>query len=111
MSGRKVKYLEFFEIQNFQKIYIFFKGRFICLQTKLRTVRTIFAGETYTHSERIWEFPSARELADRLQIRGLDVDKNAIQRIEAGKRFVTDIELSYIATIFNKSIDELIKYS
>ena len=54
---------------------------------------------------------SQRELADRLQIRGLDVDKNAIQRIEAGKRFVTDIELSYIATIFNKSIDELIKYS
>ena len=36
---------------------------------------------------------SQRILADRLQIYGLDVDKNAIQRIEAGKRFVTDIEV------------------
>lgn len=36
---------------------------------------------------------SQRQLADRLQLIGLDVDKNAIQRIEAGKRFVTDIEL------------------
>ena len=34
--------------------------------------------------------------ADRLQLLGLDIDKNAIQRIECGKRFVTDIELVYI---------------
>ena len=40
---------------------------------------------------------SQRELADALQLLGLDVDKNAIQRIEAGKRFVTDIELPYLA--------------
>ena len=39
---------------------------------------------------------SQRELADRLQLYGLDVDKNAIQRIECGKRFVTDIELKAI---------------
>ena len=36
---------------------------------------------------------SQRELADALQLLGLDIDKNAIQRMEAGKRFVTDIEL------------------
>ena len=36
---------------------------------------------------------SQRELADRLQLVGLDVDKNAVQRIEAGKRFVTDIDI------------------
>ena len=36
---------------------------------------------------------SQRELADKLQLIGLDIDKNAVQRIEAGKRFVTDIEL------------------
>ncbi|MBQ1351386.1 MAG: helix-turn-helix transcriptional regulator, partial [Oscillospiraceae bacterium] len=36
---------------------------------------------------------SQRELADRLQLVGLDIDKNAIQRIESGQRFVTDIEL------------------
>lgn len=51
---------------------------------------------------------SQRELADRLQIIGLDIDKNAIQRIEAGKRFVTDIELKAIANVFNLSIDDLI---
>ena len=51
---------------------------------------------------------SQRELADRLQISGLDVDKNAIQRIEAGKRFVTDIELSLLATVFKRKIDELV---
>ena len=52
---------------------------------------------------------SQRELADKLQLIGLDVDKNAIQRIESGKRFVTDIELISFAMIFNKSYDELLK--
>lgn len=51
---------------------------------------------------------SQRELADRLQIQGLDVDKNAIQRIEAGKRFVTDIELLSLAAVFAKSVDALL---
>ena len=36
------------------------------------------------------------------------VDKNAIQRIECGKRFVTDIELVAFARQFEKSIEELI---
>ena len=52
---------------------------------------------------------SQRSLADKLQLSGLDVDKNAIQRIECGKRFVTDIELVVISEIFNISIDELLK--
>ncbi|MBO5341290.1 MAG: helix-turn-helix transcriptional regulator [Lachnospiraceae bacterium] len=51
---------------------------------------------------------SQRELADRLQIIGLDVDKNAIQRIEAGKRFVTDIEIIAFAKIFDISPNELL---
>ena len=52
---------------------------------------------------------SQRELADRLQIAGLDIDKNAIQRIEAGKRFVTDIELKVLSEVLDLSVDELIK--
>lgn len=52
---------------------------------------------------------SQRELADKLQLVGLDVDKNAIQRIECGKRFVTDIELICFAKIFNKTYEELLK--
>ena len=52
---------------------------------------------------------SQRELADRLQLSGLDIDKNAIQRIEAGKRFVTDIELVIITQVLKKSISELVE--
>ena len=52
---------------------------------------------------------SQRILADKLQLSGLDVDKNAIQRIECGKRFVTDIELVAFSKIFNITIDELLK--
>ncbi len=51
---------------------------------------------------------SQRELADALQLIGLDVDKNAVQRIEAGKRFVTDIELVYLARVLEVTYDSLI---
>ena len=51
---------------------------------------------------------SQRELADMLQIAGLDIDKNAIQRIEAGKRFVTDIEFVYLAQVLQLSYEELL---
>ena len=43
---------------------------------------------------------SQRELADRMQLFGIDIDKNAIQRIECGKRFVTDIEIVAFAKVF-----------
>ena len=51
---------------------------------------------------------SQRELADNLQLIGLDIDKNAIQRIEAGKRFVTDIELIFFSKVLNLSFNELL---
>ena len=51
---------------------------------------------------------SQRQLADALQLAGLDVDKNAIQRIECGKRFVTDIELRYLARVLRVSYQELL---
>ncbi len=50
---------------------------------------------------------SQRALADRLQIVGLDLDKNAIQRIECGKRFVTDIELVALVKVLEKSFQDL----
>ncbi len=52
---------------------------------------------------------SQRELADKMQLVGIDLDKNAIQRIECGKRFVTDIEIIAFAKIFNTTYDELLK--
>ncbi len=51
---------------------------------------------------------SQRGLADKMQLIGIDVDKNAIQRIECGKRFVTDIELKGFAEIFGVSLDQLV---
>ena len=51
---------------------------------------------------------SQRELVDALQLMGLDVDKNAVQRIEAGKRFVTDIELVYLAKLLSVSYEDLL---
>ena len=53
---------------------------------------------------------SQRALADKLQLIGIDVDKNAIQRIESGKRFVTDIELKaflkYSRSVWKNCLDK-----
>lgn len=51
---------------------------------------------------------SQRELADRMQLVGIDIDKNAIQRIECGKRFVTDIEIIAFAKIFEVPLEKLL---
>ncbi|MZL69172.1 helix-turn-helix domain-containing protein [Bittarella massiliensis (ex Durand et al. 2017)] len=50
---------------------------------------------------------SQRLLAERLQVLGLDLDKNAIQRIENGSRFATDVELAQIAQLLQVSMEEL----
>lgn len=52
---------------------------------------------------------SQRELADRLQLIGLDIDKNAVQRIESGQRFVTDIELIALSKALSHSVNDLLK--
>jgi len=52
---------------------------------------------------------SQRAFADMLQLYGLDIDKNAIQRIESGNRFVTDIELKVIAEALGITCDELLQ--
>ena len=51
---------------------------------------------------------SQRALADKLQLSGLNIDKNAIQRMEAGLRFVTDIELAALKQVFNVPYDVLL---
>ena len=50
---------------------------------------------------------SQRVLAEKLQISGLNVDKNAIQRMESGQRFITDIELLHLCEVLNKTLNEL----
>jgi len=55
------------------------------------------------------EKTSQKKLAEILQLSGLDVDKNTIQRIESGARFVTDVELKMIAEALDISYEELLE--
>lgn len=52
---------------------------------------------------------SQRALADKMQLEGIELDKNAIQRIESGQRFVTDIELKAFAKVLNVSYSDLLE--
>lgn len=51
---------------------------------------------------------SQRDMAGKLQLLGIDMDKNAITRIETNKRYVSDIELQAFAKIFDVTYDYLI---
>ena len=48
---------------------------------------------------------SQRQLAEKMQLQGLDMDKTAIRRIENGERYITDIELKAFCGIFSVSAD------
>lgn len=52
---------------------------------------------------------SQRMLAVQLQLRGIDLDKNAIHRIENGKRFVRDMELKVFAEILHTTLTDLMQ--
>ena len=52
---------------------------------------------------------SQRILAYQLQLRGYDIDKNVIIRIETNKRYVTDLELKAFTEVFQVSYDYLIE--
>lgn len=51
---------------------------------------------------------SQRDLAEKLQLAGYDMDKNVITRIETNKRYVTDLELKALSEIFDVSYEYLI---
>ncbi|MCI5667405.1 MAG: helix-turn-helix domain-containing protein [Oscillospiraceae bacterium] len=50
---------------------------------------------------------SQRQVADDLNEMGLIIDKNAVQRMESGQRFITDIELITIAKYLDIPLNEL----
>ncbi len=58
--------------------------------------------------EQLPEKASQKQFSDMLQIAGLDIDKNAVQRIESGERFVTDIELKVIAKVLGVNYQDLL---
>lgn len=51
---------------------------------------------------------SQRDLAHKLELEGLDIDKNVITRIEMDKRYVTDIEIQVISRFFRVSYEYLL---
>ncbi len=54
---------------------------------------------------------SQRALAEKMQLVGIDLDKNAIQRIESGERFITDIELLHFSKVLNVELTDLLIYN
>ena len=74
----------------------------------------ISTGEKNLISQRLIELRRANNMSQRLlayqlQLRGYDMDKNVITRIETNKRYVTDIELKAFADIFHVSYEYLIE--
>lgn len=51
---------------------------------------------------------SQRDLAQKLQLAGYDMDKNVITRIETNKRYVTDIELKALCEVLEIDYKELL---
>lgn len=50
---------------------------------------------------------SQKDLAIKLQNYGVDIDKNAVQLLEHGHRYVRDMELYVIAKVFGVSMEDL----
>ena len=71
--------------------------------------RTLGGGQVAKIRKAMKPRVSQRALASMLQLAGLDVDKNAVQRIESGQRFVTDIELSVFAQVLGVAVEELLR--
>ena len=50
-----------------------------------------------------------KELAEQLQLYGIDLNKNSLQKIERGDRIIKEYELAVFCKILNVSADELLK--
>lgn len=51
---------------------------------------------------------SQSDLAARMQVSGVTIEREAISKIETGDRFVTDYELMAFAKVLNVSVEWLI---
>ena len=47
------------------------------------------------------------ELAAKIQLQGITLERDSISRIEIGTRFVTDYELKLFAKVLNVTVDDL----
>ena len=48
------------------------------------------------------------ELAARLQVEGVNIERDSISRLEKGSRFVADYELKILAKVLETTIEELV---
>lgn len=49
------------------------------------------------------------QLSDKLQLIGIDIPKNSLQRLEKGMRSIKDFELAGISKVLNVSVDEMLE--
>lgn len=68
-----------------------------------------FQGKKNISGERIREARvklrmSQSELAARLQVKGVNIERDSLSRIETGARFVTDYEIVTLSEILNVSV-------
>ena len=54
---------------------------------------------------------SQAELAARLQVAGINIERDSVSRIEIGTRFVADFELSALSEILGVSLEYLLNTS
>lgn len=50
-----------------------------------------------------------KELAEQLQLYGIDLNKNSLQKIEKCDRIIKEYELAVFCKVLNVSADELLK--
>ena len=72
-----------------------------------------FDGEKNVSGDRIHQARTAMrlsqaDLAARMQVNGVTIEREAISKIETGDRFVTDYELMVFAKVLNVSMEWLI---
>ena len=72
-----------------------------------------FEGEKNISGDRIHQARTAMrlsqaDLAARMQVNGVTIEREAISKIETGDRFVTDYELMVFAKVLNVSVEWLI---
>lgn len=58
--------------------------------------------------ERVTRRISQERLAAKMQMRGVEIEQDAISRVEAGERLVTDYELRAFAAIFEVPVESLL---
>ena len=72
-----------------------------------------FDGSKNISGDRVHQARTARrlsqaELAARMQINGVNIEREAISKIETGDRFVTDYELMVFARVFGVSMEWMV---